>query len=189
MYQTLSFCVYMTAFSSTTTIFNARKLSLKDSLSCYCCATSLCSCSSSSSSPSSSSSLVLLLESLSSFSVIAYSSGYMKQYTLSLTSGLRFVIILLPAALLKWFPCKSCAMYAASRSKSNSETFSTSMHPSGTARQGGYRRHFGRSLPSGFPTQILCTRWTLFPNHFFFLAFDFRQFSFFSSSLADAVCM
>ena len=103
----------------------------------------------------------------------------MKQYTLSLTSGLRFVIILLPAALLKWFPCKSCAMYAASRSKSNSETFSTSMHPSGTARQGGYRRHFGRSLPSGFPTQILYTRWTLFSNLFFFLAFDFRRFSFF----------
>ena len=60
---------------------------------------------------------VLLLESLSSFSVIAYSSGYMKQYTLSQTYGLRFVIILLPAALLKRFPCKSCAMYAASRSK------------------------------------------------------------------------
>ena len=70
-------------------------------------------------------------------------------------------------------------MYAASRSKSNSETFSTSMHPSGTARQGGYRRHFGRSLPSGFPTQILYTRWTLFSNLFFFLAFDFRWFPFF----------
>ena len=95
MYQKLLFCVYMTAFSSTTTIFKARKLSLKDSLSGQCCATSLCSCSSSSSLPSSSSSLVLLLESLSSFSVIAYSSVYMKQYKLSLTSGLRFVIILL----------------------------------------------------------------------------------------------
>ena len=69
--------------------------------------------------------------------------------------------------------------YATSRSKSNSETFSTSMHPSGTARQGGYRRHFGRSLPSGFPTEILYTRWTLFSNLFFFLAFDFRRFSFF----------
>ena len=89
------------------------------------------------------------------------------------------MIILLPAALLKWFPCNSCAMYAASRSKSNSETFSTPMHPSGTARQGGYRRHFGRSLPTGFPTQILYTRWTLFSNLFFFLAFDFRWFPFF----------
>ena len=49
----------------------------------------------------------------------------------------------------------------------------------GKARQGGYRRHFGRSLPSGFPTQILHTRWTLFSNLFFFLAFDFRRFSFF----------
>ena len=96
----------------------------------------------------------------------------------NLQLALRFVIILLPAALLKWFPCKSCAMYAASRSKSSSETFSTSMHPSGTARQGGYRRHFGRSLPSGFPTEILYTRWTLFSNLFFFLAFDFRRFSF-----------
>ena len=31
MYQKLLFCVYMTAFSSTTTIFKAKKLSLKDS--------------------------------------------------------------------------------------------------------------------------------------------------------------
>ena len=80
-------------------------------------------------------------------------------------------------------------MYATSRSKSNSETFSTSMYPSGTERQGGYRRHFGTSLPNGFPTQILYARWTLSFIHFFILAFDFRQFSFFSSSLADAVSM
>ena len=32
-------------------------------------------------------------------------------------------------------------------------------------------------IPSGFPTQILYTRWTLFSNLFFFLAFDFRRFS------------
>ena len=53
------------------------------------------------SSSSSSSSLVLLWESLSSLSDRAYSSGYRKQYTSSLTFGLRFVISLLPAALLK----------------------------------------------------------------------------------------
>ena len=70
MYQKLLFCVYMTAFSSTTTISKARKLSLKDSLSGQCRAASLCSCSYSSSLPSSSSSLMLLLESLSSFSAI-----------------------------------------------------------------------------------------------------------------------
>ena len=81
-------------------------------------------------------------------------------------------------------------MYAASRPKGNSETFSTSMYPSGTARQGGYRRHFGGSLPGGFPTQILYTRWTLFSNlFFFFCCIRFLTVFLFSSSLVDVVSM
>ena len=103
----------------------------------------------------------------------------MKQYTLSLTSGLRFVIICFLRRCWNGFLARAVQCMLHLDQKSNSETFSTPMHPSGTARQGGYRRHFGRSLPSGFPTQILYTCWTLFSNHFFFLAFDFRQFSFF----------
>ena len=94
-------------------------------------------------------------------------------------AGLRFVIILLPAALLKWFDCKSCAIYGASRLISNSATSSTLMHSSGMARGGGYRRHSARSLPSGFLTQTPYTRLTLFSYHFFFLSFDFIRFSFF----------
>ena len=81
------------------------------------------------------------------------------QYTLSLT--LRFVIILLPAALLKWFDYKSCAIYGTSRLISNS----------------------ARSLPSGFLTQTPYTHLTLFSYRFFFLSFDFLRFSFFRQLL------
>ena len=38
------------------------------------------------------------------------------------------------------------------------------------------RRHFGRSLLTGFPTQILYTHWTLFSNLFFFLHSIFDGF-------------
>ena len=115
----------------------------------------------------------------------------MKQYTLSQTYGLRFVIILLPAALLKRFPCKSCAMYAASRSKAIrklSQRRCTLQVPRRHCRESNKTRqstkkslkfHFRRSLPSGFRTQILYTRWTLFSNLSFCLAFNFRRFSFF----------
>lgn len=118
------------------------------------------SCSSTSSSRSSSSP-VLLWKSLSGFSPIAYSSGCRKRYTLSLPSGLRFVIILLPAALMTWFPCKRCAMYGASRPKSNAAISSTLMQALGMTRQEGYWRHCGRSLPSGFPTKKLAKFWSL----------------------------
>ena len=104
--------------------------------------------------------------------------GTGKQYT-SLTSGLRFAIILLPPALLKWFDCNICAIYGASRLFSNSATSSTLTHSSGMAREGGYTKHSARSLPSGFPTQMPYTRWTLFASRFFFLSFDFLRFSFF----------
>ena len=80
------------------------------------------------SSSSSSSSLVLLWESLSFFSGREYSSGYRKQYTSSLTNGLRFVIILLPAALLKGFDCNSREIYGTSRLNSNSAASSTLTH-------------------------------------------------------------
>ena len=124
--------------------------------------------------------LLALWESLSFLSGKAYYSGYRTQYTSSaLTSGLRFVIILLPAALLKWFDCNICAIYGASRLFSNSATSSTLSHSSGMAREGGYTRHSTRSLPSGFPTQMPCTRWTLFASRFFFFLFDFLRFSFF----------
>ena len=123
--------------------------------------------------------LLALWESLSFLSGRAYSSGYRKQYTSSLMSGLRFVIILLPAALLKWFDCNICAIYGASRLFSNSPTSSTLTHSSGIAREGGYTRHSARSLPSGFPRQMPCTHWALFASRFFFLSFDFLRFSFF----------
>ena len=62
---------------------------------------------------------------------------------------------------------------------SNSATSSTLTHSTGMAREGGYTRHSARSLPSGFPTQMPYTRWTLFASRFFFLSFDFHWFSFF----------
>ena len=105
------------------------------------------------------------------------------QYTSSLTPGLRFVIILLPAALLKWFDCKSCAIHGASRLISNSATSSTLMHSSGMAKEGGHRRHSARSLPSRFLTHTPYTRLTLFSYCFFFLSFDFLRFSFFCRPL------
>ncbi|CAH3036766.1 unnamed protein product, partial [Pocillopora meandrina] len=57
----------------------------------------------------------------------AYSLGYVALYTLSLTSALRFIMNLLPGCSLKCIPCKSCAMYAATRPNYNAETFSTSL--------------------------------------------------------------
>ena len=120
---------------------------------------------------------MLLWESLSFFSGIAYSSGYRKQYTSSLTSGLRFVIILHPAALVKG-DCNSCAIYGASRLNSNSAASSTLTHSSEMAREGGYKIHSARSLPGGFPTQAPYTRWTLFSYCFFLLSFHFLRFPF-----------
>lgn len=84
---------------------------------------------------------------------------------------------------LKCIPCKSCAMYAATRTNSNAETFSTSMHPPRTVYGREIQRYFGRSLPNKFPTQILSASKTLISNLFFYLSTDFRRFSFFLALL------
>ena len=117
------------------------------------------------------------------FLATAYSLGYVALYTLSLTSALRFIMNLLPDCSLKCIPCKSCAMYAATRPNCNAETFSTSMHPPRTVYGREIQRYFGRSLPNKFPTQILSASKTLISNLFFYLSTDFRRFSFFLAML------
>lgn len=62
---------------------------------------------------------------------------------------------------MTWFPCKRCAMYGASRPKSNPAISSTLMQALGMTRQEGYLRHCGRSLPSGFPTKGRGKFWSL----------------------------
>ena len=66
-------------------------------------------------------------------------------------------------------------MCSLSRLNNDVATSSTWIYSSGTARLGGCTMNNGR-FPSGFPTQIPWTRWTLFPVCFLFLSFSFLWF-------------
>ena len=79
-------------------------------------------------------------------------------------------------------------MYSLSRLNNDEATSSTLTYFSGKARLGGCTMNYGR-FPSGFPTQIPWTRWTLFSVRFLFLSFSFLRFSFFLPLLMCGLCM
>ena len=95
-------------------------------------------------------------------------------------------------ALLKWYLHKSCARYVTSWPNSKQKTLKI-YSLSGTARQGGCRKHIGRLLPSRFPPQLLCSSNMSISNLFFFLSifdsFLYYFFSFWCGVFADFLNM